>query len=313
MKIRQFGYACINTELNASNPRVSSSRTIRKATYEKEGLVRAGDLALQNTKDLLTILKWNQNNGIHFFRISSDILPWKSRWHFRDIETDLRHELFDALKAVGDFSKMFNHRLTSHPGPFNKLCSNRERVVQNTIRELEDHNELFELMDFDASHYNKINIHLGAAYDDKVATAKIWCKNFKRLSPSLQKRITIENDDRGALYDTKDLYDMIYQETGVPIVFDFHHHRLHNVHPNMDEQECAELAISTWPKSTVPVMHWSESRREEMNDNTITTSAHSDYCYGPLPDFELSRPVDLMIEAKQKELALFTLTTANNE
>lgn len=311
MKIRHFGYACINSELNAADPRVSSSRTIRKATYESEGLARAGGLALQNAKDLLTIIKWNQNNNIKFFRISSDILPWKSRWHFRDIDTPLRHDLFDALREIGDFARIFNHRLTMHPGPFNKLCSPKERVVQNTIRELEDHNEIFELMGFEPSYRNKINIHLGAAYGDKPETAKRWCKNFKRLSNRLQKRITIENDDRGALYDTKDLYDMVYQETGVPIVFDFHHHRLHNLHKDMNEQECAELAVSTWPKDIVPVMHWSESRREEKHDNSISTSAHSDLCHGPLPDYKLSRPVDLMIEAKNKEQALFTLQ--NNE
>jgi len=236
-------------------------------------------------------------------------LPWKSRWHFRDIEPKLRQELFDALEAVGDFAKLFNHRLTTHPGPFNKLCSNKERVVGNTIRELEDHNEIFDLMGFEPSYRNKINIHLGAAYGDKVKTAQRWCDNFKRLSPNLRKRLTIENDDRGSLYDTKDLYDMVYKKTGVPIVFDFHHHRLHNIHPGMNEQECAELAVSTWPSDIVPVMHWSESRREEQNDTSINTSAHSDYCHGPLPDFSLSRPVDLMIEAKKKEQALFTLQT----
>lgn len=308
MKVRRLGYACINTELNTSKPRVSTSRTIRKDTYLREGLVKTGELSLQNLKDLLTILKWNLNHGVKLFRLSSDIFPWKSEWEFEDMpEWEIALGL---LKEAGDFAKKNDMRLTFHPGPFNKLCSSDERIINNTIRELEEHSEIFDLMGFEPSYENTINIHLGASYNNKEATATVWCKNYEKLSDNLKKRLTIENDDKAALYDTEELYKWVYKEINVPIMFDFHHHDCYYA-GTQSEKDIVELAISTWPDHITPLFHWSESRRKEQNDFKLHAAAHSDLCYGPLPSYDLSKEVDLMIEAKLKEQSIPLLKYAD--
>ena len=69
-----FGYACLNTHLRKKG--IFSSRTLRLATLEKRGINYAKQLATQNLKDLLEILKWNKENGIFFFRISSELFPF---------------------------------------------------------------------------------------------------------------------------------------------------------------------------------------------------------------------------------------------
>jgi len=310
MKIRRLGYACINDGLNSQKPRISSSRTIRKSTYDNEGLKKVGTLSLKNLKDLLTILKWNNSKNIKLFRMSSDIFPWKSEWEWNDI--DEWPECKALLKKIGDYAKKTNQRLTFHPGPFNKLCSSDERIIATTIKELEMHSQILDFMGFEPSYENTINIHIGASYKNKEKTAKTWVRNYFSLSQNLKKRLTVENDDKASLYDTVELYNFIYQEIGVPIMFDFHHHRC-NPTKFKTEEEAANLAIYTWPKEITPLFHWSESKKDEEKDSSIPVSAHSNYCYGPLPEYSLTREIDLMIESKKKEKNINLLKYASGE
>lgn len=309
MIINNYGYACINHGLNTSTPRVSSSRTIRKATYDREGLEKAGELSLLNLKDLLVILKWNEENNVKLFRMSSDIFPWKVEWDFNDLKE--KKEVFSLLSEIGNYAKKNNHRLTFHPGPYNKLCSSNSKIISNTIKELEMHSEIMDLMGLSQTFYNNINIHIGASYGNRELAAKVWVKNWKTLSDGLKKRLTLENDDKKALFSCEHIYKYVYEEIGIPIVFDFHHHRCYSENPEETEQSMAEIALTTWPKEITPKFHWSESRRDELNDPLVPISSHSDLCVGPLPKYNLSRSVDLMIEAKRKELAMFSLI--NNE
>ena len=51
-----------------------------KRTFLKEGITRSSDLALQNTRDLIEIIKWNHKNGFKLFRMTSDLIPWASEF-----------------------------------------------------------------------------------------------------------------------------------------------------------------------------------------------------------------------------------------
>jgi UV DNA damage endonuclease len=87
-----LGYACICTALRKRH--VFMSRTCRKKTLEEKGASVVGDLAVLNCTDLIAILKWNEANGIRFFRLSSDIFPWKTE---HDIRSDPRWSEIQAL------------------------------------------------------------------------------------------------------------------------------------------------------------------------------------------------------------------------
>ena len=86
----------------------------------------------------------------------------------------------------------------------------------------------------------------------------------------------------------------------MPIVFDYHHHRFCD--GGLSEQEALELAISTWPKGITPATHYSESRSIEQKDEKIRPQAHSDYVYDKIETY--GNDIDIMIEAKHKELAV---------
>jgi UV DNA damage endonuclease len=193
-------------------------------------------------------------------------------------------------------------RITTHPGHFNKLTSPKEEVIQRTMRDLEIHGEIFDLMCLPRTHFAKINIHVGATYNDRRMALDNFCKNFERLPESVRSRLTVENDDKASLYSTKELYDEVYTRIGVPIVFDYHHHKFCT--GDQTEREAVHLAASTW--GTVrPVVHYSESRADEHNDDSIKPQAHSDSYVNPI-DFH-GLDLDVMLEAKHKEIALFKM------
>ena len=298
-----LGYACICMALSQrpKKQRVTTNRSMIKRTFKEKGLPYASELALQNCKDLLTILKWNKAHNINFFRMSSELIPWASDYDLKDLPD--YNLIAEALYQAGLYAAENNIRITSHPGPFNKLTSPKENVILNTIRNLEIHGEIFDLMYLQRTPYAKINIHVGAAYDNKPMAVDNFCKNFQRLSEAVKTRLTVENDDKPSLYTTEELYNNVYKRIGIPVVFDYHHHNLHS--GGQQEREALDMAIDSWPVGIRPVVHYSESRADEYNDKSIKPQAHSDSYIRPVNTYGLD--MDIMLEAKHKEVALFKM------
>jgi UV DNA damage endonuclease len=297
--MQTLGYACIcmNLSNGPKSTRITTNRSMIKRTFQQKGLPYASELALQNCKDLIKILKWNHQNDIHFFRMSSEIFPWASEYQLSDLP-DYK-EICKALEEAGSFARSVGQRLTCHPGPFNKLTSPKEHVIKNTIRDLEIHGELMDLLGMPRTPWAKLNIHVGATYGDKPFAISNFCRNFEKLPESVKTRLTVENDDRESLYSTAELVDEIHSRIGIPVVHDFHHHLFTN--RGMSQKEALGLACKTWGDVT-PVVHYSESRAQEHNNPKIKPQAHSDMIFNYIDTFGYD--VHIMIEAKHKELAL---------
>ena len=287
-----LGYACINMTLRKD--KITTNRSMIKRTFLKEGIRRSSDLALQNTRDLIEIIKWNHKNGFKLFRMTSDLIPWASEFSLSSMP-DYR-KISILLNGAGNLAAKYGQRITSHPGPFNVLVSPNERVVNNTIRDLSIHGEIFDLMGLSRTPYNKINIHCNGVYGDKQSAMDRFCKNFERLPNSVKHRLTVENDDKSSMYSVKDLM-YIHERIGIPIVFDYHHHRFCT--GDLTEQEALELAMSTWG-DIKPVVHYSESKTLE--DETAKPQAHSDYIYSKIDTY--GHDLDIVVEAKAKELTV---------
>ena len=287
---------------------IFTNRTLRKATLEEKGQGYLSALIIQNLKDLKTILETNESNGIRFFRMSSEIFPFHSHPVLGySIESLPDAKIILALLfEIGTYASEHNHRLTSHPGPFNVLASPNQDVVNKTLMELECQSHIFDLMGLEPTVFNKINIHVGGAYGEPQNALDRFCSNFNLLSPNCKNRLTVENDDRESLYSVKALYKGIYKKIGIPIVFDYHHHNFKT--GGLSEQDALELAIKTWPKDIIPVVHYSESKTLHAGEGR-ETPAHSDLVYGPMNHYHNS--IDVMIEAKHKEKAIETLEMVN--
>ena len=295
--MNSMGYACINMQLSKQKPRIYTGRSMIKRTFKAKGIEYASELGLGNAKDLFTIVKWNNENGFKFFRITSNLFPWSSEYKLSDMPD--YEEICNILSDVGKYVKENDMRITCHPGPFNVLTSPHEHVVDNCIVDLSIHGEVFDLMGLSRTPFNKINIHIGGAYSDKTSAMERFCTNFHRLPESVKTRLTVENDDKATMYSVQDLYDGVYTKIGIPIVFDYHHHRFCD--GGLSEKEALELAMSTWG-NIIPVVHYSESRSIEQEDPKIRPQAHSDYIYDYIDTY--GNRVDIMVEAKAKELAV---------
>jgi len=326
----RFGYACNNMELGQQG--IRTGRTMIERKFKLGGMQLASDIALANAKDLLTIVQWNEAHGIRLFRLGSELFP---RWnHYELADLPGIAEIATHLRAAGDYAKAHGHRITTHPGPFHILGSPDPVVVDNSIVSLERHSELFDLMGFAPSFENKINIHVGATYNDKPGTIYRWLQNYDRLSDSCKARLVIENDDKASMYSVRDLYKMLHVEIGIPITFDYWHHTFNT--GDLSEQEAFFLARETWNKHGVTqCTHYSESRRREAQTLIERMFAHHNISMEDLPkwptfqkeykeftkikeqahaDYILSTPntygvadLDIMVEAKAKELALSNL------
>ena len=296
-----LGYACINTALHANN--VMTNRTMRRKTFDKKGLDYVSELSLQNVEDLKTIVEWNNFKGIKLFRLSSQIFPWMEEYRFEDLKD------FDKIKSlmveIGQIATKAGQRLTMHPGPYHCLASPSLNVVERTIKGLDKHAEQFDMMGFEPSNYNKINIHIGGAYGDKEAALDRFCKNFKLLGESTRKRLVVENDDSPNEFSVKDLYEGVYKKIGIPVTFDYFHHKFNT--GGLTEEEALKLASTTWPEGITQCCHYSESRRKEKLDESIRPQAHSDIIYDSINTYGLSP--DIVIEAKLKEQAIFNYGT----
>jgi UV DNA damage endonuclease len=273
---------------------------MRRKTFEAKGLDYVSDLALLNVKDLKTIVQWNNEMGIKLFRLSSQIFPWSDDYKLSELKD--YNEICDIMLEIGKIATDAGQRLTMHPGPYNCLASPNQKVVEKTIRELNCHSEQFNMLGFEPSNYNKINIHVGGAYGDKKSTLERFCKNFQLLREDTKKRLVIENDDSPNEFSVKELFDGIYQTIGIPITFDYFHHTFNT--GGLTEEQALKLAAITWPEGITQCCHYSESRRKEKLDESIRPQAHSDIIYNKINTYGLSP--DIVIEAKLKEQSIFS-------
>jgi len=290
----RLGYCCINIQLSKLG--ILTNRTIIKRHFIKKGITHCSYLALKNVEDLAKIIEWNIENNIGVYRISSNLIPWMSEYELSDLPNfDL---ISIKLNQIGELIKNSNMRISMHPGQFNVLCSPTPGIVANTVKELNQHAQILDLLGLPKNHMYPINIHIGGSYNDKPETAKVFCKNFDLLSDSTKARLIIENDDKPSQYSVKELYDLIWKNIFTPITFDYHHHRFND--SGLTEFEALSLASTTW--DCKQLVHYS-SCKKTFEDFTVNARAHADYLYEVIHDYGFE--LDIEIEAKLKELAIF--------
>jgi len=293
-----IGYCCINLSINLGKSKKDSvlvNRGMIKKTFESKGLSYVSELALKNINDLQKILKWNVENNIFVYRMSSDMFPCIGFYKLEDLPN---FEIISLkLKSIGDYAKNNKIRLSFHPSHFCIPASENPTVVKNAIDELDKHAQIMDIMELDRSNYYPINIHINTTKPTREEAAKRFCDQFYNLSESCRMRLVVENDDGKNQYSTKMLYDLIYKKIGIPITHDFHHH---NYGPqDISQEEALKLACSTWGDVT-PLTHMSSSKTIE--DISGKKTAHADYIYEEIKTYGMD--FDVEIEAKAKDLAV---------
>ncbi|KAN0061786.1 hypothetical protein ACQY0O_005779 [Thecaphora frezii] len=290
----ELGYACLNTVLRWQDPPVFSSRTARIKTMDDQGPDYIKELGRLNARDMIPMILWNETNGIRFMRLSSEVFPFASHakygYSLRYAEKELR--------AAGDLAKKLGHRLTMHPGQFTQLGSPKPQVIESSIRDLDTHCEMLDLMGLDQD--SVMIIHGGGTFGDRQATLeRIKHVYTTRLSDNVKARLVLENDE--IAYSADELLPLC-KKLAIPLVFDFHHDLLRpSARP---PSELLPEIEEIWRRRGIrPKYHLSEPRPGA--SNLRERRAHSDRC-GELPP-DLPADAHLMIEAKDKEQAVLEL------
>ncbi len=292
MKLRHLGYACTNVTLGCT-----TGRTLRLANLTEE---RAAAVIQENLATLQNVLRWNVSQGIRFFRVSSAVVPLASHEAFPlEWRALFAAELAEIRQVVADNGV----RLSMHPGQYTVLNAPRPEVVRAAVRELEYHADFLDAVD---PAQGTMTLHVGGAYGDKPASLARFAEAFRLLSPNAQARLTLENDDR--TFTAGEVLGLC-ERLGVPMIFDFFHHKLNPTHAAWDTHllPLLERVVATWGER-VPKLHLSSPRD--------FTTAHADYveaidfaqAVDALATFGGNKPYDLMLEAKLKEVALLELT-----
>ncbi|CAK5281300.1 unnamed protein product [Mycena citricolor] len=301
----RLGYACLNTILRNKKPAkdaVFCSRTCRRAiildSIKKNGIDWVKDLGRKNVEDLLQIIEWNEEHNIRFMRMSSEMFPFASHpVHGYSLEY-----CAPLLARVGDLANRLGHRLTAHPGQFTQLGSPKADVVASSIRELSYHCEMMERMGLGQD--SVMIIHGGGVYGDKAsALERIKVVVQEQLPPAVRARLVLENDEM--CYNAEDLLPLC-EELDIPLVFDYHHDSLFP--SSISHEEIFRRSAAIWSRRGIrPKQHLSEPRPGA--ESLMERRAHADRCES-LPDdlpIDMADNLDLMIEAKDKEQAVFEL------
>ena len=268
-----------------------------KKTFLERGLGYASENALLNARDLVKVIKWNNDHGIKMYRLSSDIFPWASEYEFRDLPDF--NEIHQALLEAGSEAKRCGQRITYHPSPYGVLASVREDVVIKAIKDLRQHAEIMDLMGLDQSHFYPINIHVNTTQPTKEEASDRFCENFHLLPDTVKKRLVVEVDDKGSQFTAVDLYEMVHKKIGIPITFDYLHNKCNPSH--LDEKQALALCLSTWPEGVPAITHYSDSRKN-YEDPLCKEVAHSDWLYEKIETYGMDFYIELEVKMKEKAL-----------
>jgi len=293
----RMGYCCLCLSLEPEG--ITTNRGMVKRTFLEKGISYVSDLVIKNLEDLVKIIEFNGRSGIKMYRMSSDMFPWCSEYEIEDLP-NFHERISPLLKIAGDTAKSFDQRLSFHPSPYCVIASMRDDVVQKSIKELNQHAQIMDLMCLERSHHYPINIHINTTKPSKEEAADRFCKAYLGLNESVRSRLVLENDDKKSQFTPTDLYEMVHKKIGIPITYDFLHHKCN---PDLlKDFEALDLCISTWPEGVVALTHFSDSRKI-FEDSTSKDVAHSDWIWSKIETY--GKCIDIELEVKMKDLALF--------
>ncbi|AIQ11141.1 UV DNA damage repair endonuclease UvsE [Paenibacillus durus] len=308
--IVRFGYVAMSTVIKNCSP----SKTMTMASFSKlqdreAAIRRLESIARGNLHNTLRLLRHNRASGIKVYRMTSKLVPLATHPELRDWNPFAA--LADDFAEVGRYIKENGIRVSFHPDHFTVLSTPRPEVLASSVRDLRHHTDMLFAMNLPATAKN--NIHIGGAYGDKSSAAARFAEHFRELVPEMQERITLENDDK--TFNAVETLQ-VCKTLGLPMVLDIHHQWVNNegespweLWPEVSRTWQTPLAQkdAATDKPLPPKIHVSSPR------SPSDPRSHADGVEpGPLLAFlkriaPCTPAVDVMIEAKAKDGALFEL------
>ena len=288
---------CISLALQEKKIKSSTMTKTRFLSLERKNAERiVADRTLNNvyvarkTLEYCAKLGWN-------YRISSGLMPletlpeanllWESTYNFDKIKQE--------FKLASEIIRKHNIRCSTHPDQFVVPASANPSVVKKSIVELEAHGTMMDNFNLPRSYDAPINIHMNCFKGNVKDIALRFIAIYNTLSDKVRSRLVLELEDKPNSWGLINLYELIYQKTGIPITYDSHHFRLNNPE-NMSPSKAIKMCMETWGKHR-PLFHYSNGK------SSVTDRAHSDYVY-MLHEELFDNDVDVEFEFKAKDYAI---------
>lgn len=284
-KLPELGLVCITTSDAVRFRTVTRKRLLQLSETEQETVLR--ELYTDNLKRLDKAIDFCSVNHIKLYRMTSALFPFADT----DLGEAVLRSMTEELQKTGDRALSLGIRLVLHPDQFVVLSSDKLSVVENSIKILAAHALILDMLGQPRSPQALMNIHGGKS--DRTSQLKSVIRD---LPESIRSRLTFENDEYA--YSSSEILEVCL-DTGVPMVFDAHHHVIHEHLETYDDPSVAEMlaaARTTWSVPEWQLVHISNGREffaDPRHSDLITEMPN---CYYQAPWIE--------VEAKFKELAI---------
>ena len=286
-----YNLCCISNELKDQGYKFQTMtwkrfNQLRDEHGAEDALYELGQRWLNNVHVTRLCIEHCSDNGWGY-RVSSALFPCLTHPDFEyTIKDVIQHD--DIMEEFGDI-KYYNAqgrvRLSTHPDQFNVLASENQAAVDKTIRELNHHGWVMDMLGCERSYYNPINIHVNNTKGELYDIAERFMTNLARCNESVTSRLVVENEDKGCW-----TVGNLLHYFDLPVTFDNLHHKCNPSGKFQPMETCA----FTWGKFK-PLYHYSESHPEKTNPR-----AHADM---PV-DKPCSDQYDWDIELKSKDAAI---------
>lgn len=248
---------------------------------------------LHNFKMTLNTIRFCQLNDIQGYRLSSSLAPVLTHKNVNLRIADLPniaaiHSVCDSIKQL-----LAQHplRLSAHPSEYITLSSDNPDCINNSILDLQQHAEVFELLGLPQDYRSPLNIHVRQESNNPQALADKVLRVYDQLPDNIRQRLVLENNDNAkGVWGIKNLVKYFYGSRNIPITYDSLHHSI--LHDNLTAGEAFNLAYETWP--TTPLFHYSEGIDGTRKHADMPVSIPNNY----------GRDVYFDVELKGKNLAI---------
>jgi UV DNA damage endonuclease len=281
----RLGLVCITVSKDVRYRALTRKRLLEHAEDGQRRLLE--DIYRDNIQTFDNALRYCEREGISLYRIPSSIFPFTDEPFGLEILQQFR----ETLGRSGRRAIERGIRLVMHPDQFVVLSSDSENVVANSVKILQMHADIMDLLDQPRSPWALLEIH-GGKSDREDALVK----RIAELPEAIRCRIGLENDEYA--YSADEIHAVCVR-AGVPMVFDAHHHIVHEKLDSYDHPSVAATLVkarATWREPSHQLVHISNGR-EGFNDRQ-----HSDLI-ATMPSAYLDAPW-IEIEAKLKEEAI---------
>lgn len=280
-----LGLVCITASKDVRYRTITRKRLLQFSEPEQEEILR--NLYKENLQRLNQAIDFCIANQIKLYRLTSNLFPFADTELGEKIANELNAKIMQTGKRAIDAGI----RVVVHPDQFVVLSSDNPQVIATSITILGYHAMVMDKLGLPRSPWAMIEIHGG-----KSDRSERLVEVIGKLPVAIRSRLALENDEYA--YSAEEIL-AVCRQAKIPMVFDAHHHVIHEKLDSYEHPSVAEMLASartTWTPEEWQIVHISNGR------SAFSDRHHSDLIT-VMPSSYINAPW-IEVEAKQKEEAI---------